>query len=292
VIVGRWMAREGLKHMHVHFSSTVGLIAIQVYPVTMSATIHGSDEFIDPLGFWLREKVAAASFIFAISNYGRSQLMRASDSRYWNKLEVVPLGINPAVFAPSPFRENPLPFQVFFIGRLVPVKGLQVLLAALDLLVKQGRDVRLRIIGDGPERPALEEDARHRGIDRQVIFEGRVDSARVPGLCAEADAFAMSSFAEGVPVGMMEAMAMAIPCVAPQITGIPELARDGAEALLYAASDHQGLAQAIATLMDDPALRRRIGEAGRKRILEKYNLQKNTEQLAGAFRRRLDSTGK
>jgi colanic acid/amylovoran biosynthesis glycosyltransferase len=287
VIVGRWMEQEGLRHVHTHFSSTVALIATRAFAITMSATVHGPDEFIDPAGYWLREKIDRATFLVAISEYGRSQLMNACDYQQWNKLEVVPLGVEPSALTGRLFRHDPAPFQIFFVGRLAPVKGLHLLIAAVDLLCKEGRDVRLRLIGDGPERWKLETDVKRRGLNSRVVFEGQIHTDQVRVLLNDADVFAMSSFAEGVPVVLMEAMSLMIPCVAPQIGGIPELIRNGIDGLLVPPSNHVELARAIAILMDEPTLRRRLGETGREQVLERYNLSRNTERLANVFRNRL-----
>jgi len=255
----------------------------------MSVTMHGPDEFTDPTGYWLREKIAASSFVIAVSEYGRSQLMNASDYEHWSKLDVVPLGIDPSDFAERPFREMPAPFQIFYVGRLAPVKGLHLLISAVSRLVNNGRNVRLRVIGGGPDRGSLQEDVTRRNLDSYVVFEGQIHTDKVRVLLRDADAFVMSSFAEGIPVALMEAMAMTIPCVAPQITGIPELIRDGRDGLLVHPANEEALAEAIATLIDDPDLRRRLGEAARRRVVEKFNLGHNTEKLAGVFRRRLTS---
>ncbi len=287
VIVGRWMEREGLSHFHTHFSSTVGLIMRRIFPFTMSMTIHGPSEFDDPAGFRLSAKIKASSFVCAISNYGRSQLMKVSGYNEWSKIEVSPLGIDPAVFAPRPFREAPETFEVICVGRLAPVKAQHILVAAIDSLRKQGRRVRLRLVGDGPDRRSLEQDVIARGLSRDVIFEGWRNQDQVLALYEQADIFALASFAEGVPVVLMEAMAMEIPCVATRITGVPELIRDGVDGLLVAPSSVEEMAEAIAKLMDDPELRRRLGSAGRRRVMEKYDLARNTAQLANIIRSRV-----
>jgi len=159
--------------------------------------------------------------------------------------------------------------------------------AAVDRLARAGRAVRLRVVGDGPDRAALEHDVAARGLAGHVVFEGAVNQDRIRALYAQADAFALASFAEGIPVVLMEAMAMEIPCVTTCITGIPELVRDGIDGLLVAPSDDEALAAALGRLMDDAALRRRLGEAGRRRVEEKYDLSRNTDRLAEIFRRRL-----
>jgi glycosyltransferase involved in cell wall biosynthesis len=172
---------------------------------------------------------------------------------------------------------------VLCVGRLVPAKGQHVLLAAIAKLRASGRNLRLRLVGDGPDRESLELAAGRFKITDAVVFEGAVNQDRIRDLYATADVFALASFAEGIPVVLMEAMAMEIPCVSTWITGIPELIRDSIDGLLVPPSDIDGLAAAIALLMDDDELRARLGEAGRRRVIEKYNLRPNVARLAEIF---------
>ena len=290
VMVGRWMAKNGLRHLHVHFAtpaSTVGLIASKLSPFTLSITVHGPDEFYDAPGYRLAEKIRGCDFVCCIGTYSRSQLMKLSDPSDWGKFEVSPLGVDPSVFSPRPFREHPASFEALCVGRLVPAKGQHILLAAIGRLVKAGRDVSLRFVGDGPDRASLEAVVSEMGLGDRVVFEGAVNQDRIRAFYETADVFALASFAEGIPVVLMEAMAMAIPCVTTYITGIPELIRNGVDGLLVAPSDDEELADALARLMDDAELRRRLGGNGRERVLNNYNLERNIERLGKIFRRRL-----
>lgn len=287
IVFGEWMMRERLAHFHTHFSSTVGLLATRVYPIEMSMTIHGPAEFDEPTLSRLREKVAASRFVCTISSYARSQLMLNSATRDWSKLEVSPLGIDPRVFTTAPFRERPEPFEVICVGRLAPVKAQHLLVEAIARLRDEGRNVRLRLVGDGPDRASLEREVADRGLRDAVVLEGACNQDRVRELYRGADAFALASFAEGVPVVLMEAMAMEIPCVSTRITGVPELIRDGLDGLLVAPSNVDELVDAIGRLIDDPALRRRLGRSGRERVLERYDLATNVDRLAAIFASRL-----
>lgn len=289
VVLGNWMISRELSHIHIHYATTVGLLAVRIFPVTMSISIHGSAEFLDPAGFHLTEKIAASVFVRAISQYGRSQLMKASPYPEWEKIEVARLGIDPLAFPVRPFRENPVPFEIVSIGRLSPEKGQHVLVLALAHLVRQGRDVRLRFLGDGPDRLELEQHLAALEIRDRVVFEGAFPHASLPHLCQEADVCALTSFLEGLPLTLMEAMAMEIPCVAPRITGIPELIQDGTDGILFAPSDEVQIAEAIARLMDDPALRRRIGQAARRKVLEDYDFSRNARAFAASLQSRLNS---
>jgi glycosyltransferase involved in cell wall biosynthesis len=120
-----------------------------------------------------------------------------------------------------------------------------------------------------------------------VRFTGALNQTEVRAWYARADAFALASFAEGIPVVLMEAMASAIPCVSTRITGIPELIRDGEDGLLVTPSDTDELAAALARLMDDAPLRHYLGRSGRARVQQKYNLVRNVERLGGVFATRL-----
>ena len=282
IVFTAWLRREGLTHAHMHFTSTVGLLARRVLPMRTSVTIHGPAEF--NAGFYLREKIETFDRVIAISEYGRSQLMLNSDYSQWSKLRVSRLGVDPVLYAPRPFRESPSPFEIINVGRLAAVKAQHVLIAALDRLVREGRDVRLRFVGDGPDREVLELDVAQRALQEHVVFEGWQNADRVRALYQNADIFALSSFAEGIPVVLMEAMAMEIACVSTWITGIPELIRNEVDGLLVPPSSAEELAAALARLMDDRELRRRIGRSGRERILQDYDLNRNTARLADIHR--------
>lgn len=289
VAVGRWMKGHGLTHLHTHYVSTVGFLVSQIFPVTLSIAFHGPAEFGDPSGSRLEEKVRASRFSCAISQYGVSQLMYASGYSQWPKLEVTALGVDPDRFPPRPSRPDPSPFQIVCVGRLAPVKGQHILIQAMAALNNEGRDIRLRFAGDGPDRDALRRDAENRGLSDRILFEGNVNQDKLVDLYRESDALVLSSFAEGLPVVLMEAMAMEIPCVAPWVNGIPEIIAHEHDGLTVPPGDAAALARAIARLMDDAELRRTLGQNARVKVLEKFDLRRNTEHLADVFRRRLNA---
>lgn len=288
VAAGWLVRRRKLKHLHTHYASTLAWMMARVFGIPVSMTIHGSGEFDDPEGFRLREKVEISKFVCAISYFGRSQIMRATSGEQWSKIEICRLGVDPAEFAPRPFRPEPRPFELLCVGGMARPRAFHVVVGALAQLRGEGRDAILRLVGDGPDRPALERLARELGAADRVVFEGWKNHAQLRSIYQSADVFVFSSFAEGIPVVLMEAMAMEIPCVASRITGIPELIRDGVDGLLTAASDEREMARAIARLMDDAPFRRRLGQAARAHIVEEYNLPRNIQALAGIFRRRLE----
>ncbi len=162
-----------------------------------------------------------------------------------------------------------------------------VLLNVAARLLSANRRIHVRYVGDGPDRAALEKGAQELGIAGSVTFEGSVNQDRIRTFYEVADVFVLPSFAEGIPVVLMEAMAMEIPCIATWITGIPELIRNGVDGLLVAPSNESALAAAVTRFMDDADLRLRIGKAGRERILEAYNLKPSVKRLAEVFQRHL-----
>jgi glycosyltransferase involved in cell wall biosynthesis len=287
LMIGQWMKKNRLQHIHVHFATpaaTVGMILSRTLPVTYSMTVHGPDEFYNVKDYYLTQKVANADFICCISHFARSQLMTLSPATDWDKFEISPLGVNPHIFQPVPFCEQPEPFEIVCVGRLVPVKGQHILLQAVAKLLAQGRKIRLRYVGDGPDRESLEQQAKSLG--QAIRFAGAVNQDQILDFYKQANIFVLASFAEGVPVVLMEAMMMQIPCVTTHITGIPELIRPG-EGLLVAPSDVDGLAAAIEALMDSPQLRQEIGRKARASVLERYELETNTLRLGDIFRKRL-----
>jgi colanic acid/amylovoran biosynthesis glycosyltransferase len=287
IVAGHHMVSRGLMHVHSHFSSTVALLLVRVFPVTFSVTIHGPDEFNCSAAFYLPEKVASARFICAISDYAASQLMKDSVPEHWNKLEVARLGIDSAVFRPRPHRQNPERIELVCVGRLAPVKGQAVLIAAVARLIREGRRIHLRLVGEGVSRPHLERLIAQRGLKDHVTLEGSCNQDRVLEFYRQTDLFVLASFAEGVPVVLMEAMGMEIPCLATWITGVPELIRHGVDGWLVRPGNEQELADAIAKLLDDPELRQRLGAAGRVRVQDQYELEINVERLARIYEERL-----
>jgi colanic acid/amylovoran biosynthesis glycosyltransferase len=291
-MVGQWMRRQGLRHLHVHLASqaaSVGLFVRTVFGFGYSLTVHGPDEFYDAEGQYLTRKVAAADFIVCISSFARSQMMKLSPYSHWNKFVVVPLGIDPQVFTPIPHNPLPDPIEILCVGRLTPAKGQHLLIDAVEALLLQGRHVRLRLVGGGPDEASLRQHAARIATPGRILFEGPVNQDRIRECYAAANIFCLPSFAEGVPVVLMEAMAMEIPCVTTRIAGIPELIRDGVDGLLVPASNLNELVAALALLLDDAGLRRELGKNARAKVLADYNLLHNVETLAATFAERVRS---
>ena len=279
-MAGASAKKEGISHVHSVYSTTVALILWHIFDIHLSMTLHGPAEFTDPVGFAIDEKVRAAELVCSISYFGRSQIMLWSSAKDWHKLAVTPLGVDATGWELAEFREQPSPFELIAAGRLVEIKGFPLLLDAVADLRRHGRDVRLTVAGDGPARQGLEQQANRLGIADRVEFAGWKNQDELRALYRQSDGFVMSSFAEGVPVVLMEAMATGLPCVAPRINGIPELIRDGVDGLLFTASDVAELVEATGRLIDNPAMRHSMAESSRARVADKYDLRKNVERLA------------
>ena len=233
----------------------------------------------------MREKVARAVLSVAISNYGSSQIQRASEPEDWPKIAVVPLGVDLSKFKPRAQPDPSKGFELLLVGRLESQKAQHILLRALRLLRDRGHDVRFTFVGDGPMRPLVEQLIRELDLGDAVELAGAQNHDKVMDYYARASAFVMGSYAEGIPVVLMEAMAMEIPCVSTWITGIPELIRDNVDGLLVPPASAQHIAGAVERLIVEDGLAVRIGKAGRLRIDDQYNLAKNIPALSQVFER-------
>lgn len=290
LMLARWMQAQGLTHLHVHFATAAANIALfmkTLLPIGLSLTIHGPDEFYDVQGEKLVEKINAADFLVCIGRFARSQLMKLSPAVHWKKFDICPLGVDVANYALERAPATERPFTILCVGRLTPAKGQHVLLEACAMLRDEGREFKLVIVGTGPDEDSLRQAVERLDLGQQVEMTGALNQDQVRARYSESDVFALPSFAEGIPVVLMEAMASGVPCVTTRITGIPELIRDGIDGLLTTPSDTQELADTLALLMDEPELRGELAEAGRARVAERYDLPTNVARLAEVFRQRL-----
>lgn len=287
ILVGRYMRQGGVSHVHANFSATVALIVARTFPVTMSFGVYGFGELYDPSATQLAERVRGAVFVRSNSRHGRGQLMLSCKKSEWSKLIYVPLGIDASEFAPRPQRSVSMPPCILCVGRLAPEKGQALLLEAIAALSAEGRPVHLRLVGDGPDRHWLESRAAELGIASQVEFAGWVDQDELMALYSETDLFVLPSLAEGIPMVLMEAMAMQIPCVAPRITGIPELIDHGIDGMLFAVADVEDLTKQIRILLEAPELCAKMGRQARARVVREYDMARNTGLFAAVLSERL-----
>lgn len=285
LVLRRWLRGRGVGHLHVHFANpaaTVALLAVSGTGCRLSLSVHGPDVFDDVRRNNLPAKFAACERIRVISHYCASQVCRWLSSAEWDKCRIVRCGIPSDRFLPRPDPGNPVP-EILCLGRLTSAKGQRVLLAAAARLREMNLDFHLTFVGDGPDRAALEAYAAERFPEGCVEFVGAVGQDEVHRYYDRADIFALPSFAEGVPVALMEAMAKEIPVVSTRITGIPELIEHDVGGLLTAAADVDGLCDALRRLLSDAALRRRLGVGGRRAVLERYTLESSVDGMLRFF---------
>ena len=288
LLLGDWMRKRHLQHLHIHFSgpvASVGMLTSLAWKIPYSLTVHGPDEFFDQNETALPQKVKNASFIICISEFCRSQLMRISSPDTWTKLHVVRLGIVPSIAEPShsTSTDQGTPLRVLCTGRLVGAKGQAILIMATAALVKQGHDLHVTLIGDGADRLVLEQLTRDFSIDKAITFAGARNHDYVLEALRSSDLFVLPSFAEGVPVALMEAMAIGVPCISTFIAGIPELIRHEEDGLLVPAGSVEDLTAAMERMILHPEERSRFRETARSHVLADYNLPLNLEKLAATM---------
>lgn len=284
--VARRLEERGVRHVHAHWATHPALAAWVVGRLTgvgYSFTAHAHDLYLDRA--MLREKLAEARFAVTISRFNRALLARLYGPAAVARTVVIPCGVDPRLFRPRAPRAPDGLFRVACVAGLRDYKGHRFLLDAVALLRDRGVPVRCELAGDGPERRALQRRAAALRLGDRVAFRGAEPQDRVSALLAASDAMALPSVVtpegmmDGIPVALMEAMAMGVPVVATRVSGIPELVEDGRTGLLAPPRDPAALAAALERLHRDPALAARLGAAGRARVLARYDLRRSAARL-------------
>jgi glycosyltransferase involved in cell wall biosynthesis len=290
IVLWHYCRRAGLRHIHAHFANVGADVTLLAAAVggsgwSWSFTMHGPTELYDVTWFRLGAKVESAAFVVCISDFARSQLMALVSAEHWDKLTVVHCGVDTEALRPgsSNGARAEGPVVVLCVGRLVPVKGQLVLLEAVGELVGAGLDLRLTLVGAGPMRDALARRAQRLGIEDRVELTGPVGHPEVLQRIGSADLFCLPSFAEGVPIVLMEAMALGVPVLSTRVMGIPELVEDGVSGLLVAPGSRDELAAGLRRLIDDAPLRAALGRAARRRVEDEHALDRSTAQLRALF---------
>jgi glycosyltransferase involved in cell wall biosynthesis len=294
VVVWDRCRRVGARHLHVHHLNQAGDVAMVAVELegrprgraswTWSFTMHGPDELTDVTRFRLADKARHASAVACISDYARSQLMALLPPDQWAKLRVVHCGLVPDEWSMG--RHEPSPpgaIRVLYVGRMVPVKGQPVLFEAIEELVQQRVDVRATFVGDGPSMDDLRQRVAAAGLSERIELTGAVGQDDIKQHFAAADVLVVPSFAEGVPVVLMEAMAAGLPVVASHIAGIPELVDDGISGILVPPGRSDALADALRRLADDPELREAMGRRGRAKVEAEFDVRQSATDLEAMF---------
>ena len=285
--VVQWAAATGTPHLHAHFgtnSAEVALLARLLGGPTYSFTVHGPEEFDKPQSIHLREKIAHSAFVVAISSFCRSQLYRWVPPGQWDKIQVVRCGIESAFHQGVSAACNPVR-QLVCVGRLSEQKGHLLLVEAAQILAVRGESFSLVLAGDGELRAPLEADIARLGLAQCVTITGWIDSAEVRRLILASRALVVSSFAEGLPVVVMEAMALRRPVIGTWIAGIPELVEEGRNGWLCPAGDACALADAMQRcLQADDAELVRMGAHAHAAVLARHDVDQEAARLGALFR--------
>jgi glycosyltransferase involved in cell wall biosynthesis len=284
ILLSMAIRREQITHLHNHLgdnSGTVTMLASRLTGIGYSITIHGPHIFFDPTHWALPEKLRYSRFVVCISHYCRSQMMLFTDAADWHRLKIIRCGVDPERLRCSEVR--PQVKRLLFTGRLAVEKGLAVLFESLLELGARGYQLELTVLGDGNEREHLQSLARQLGIHQQVVFAGYASQQQLSEALQQSDLFILPSFAEGVPVSLMEAMASGVPVLATYVGGVAELVEPEQTGLLVPAADCAALADAIARYCGDYELRQRISTAARQTILARFTLDAQVEKLAKLF---------
>lgn len=292
------LRRRGVTHVHAHFANVaanVAKLAARMSRGTWSLTLHGLSDFGDPTHSWLKDKIASAAFVVCVSDFGRSQAMLQCDLPHWAKLHRIYCGIDPRRFRAAPEcvarrcadGSGATPVRLLTVARLGAEKAHTILLEALHLVRSSGVNVACTLVGDGPQRDALRNMASSLGLSPHVTFAGAVGQDHIREYYEAADVFVLPSLAEGLPVVLMEAMAMELPVIATRIMGIPELVEQGVNGLLVTPGCAAPLAEAILELARDPQRRADLGRRGRQAVEERFDIAVTSAALAGVFREHL-----
>lgn len=290
--------REGIKHIHAHFSinsASVALIISRMLDIPFSFTAHNiffTEQLI------LKEKLREAKFIISISEYSRDFLLQLlpEDKKLKDKFHIVHCGVSPDDFSPPPSRVTDGRPLIFSLSQLTERKGYPVLIEACHILDERGCNFECIIAGDGPQRTLLEELVAKYQVQDKVQLIGVVFQEQLADYLNRADMFVLSCVVardgdrDGVPVALMEAMAMEIPTVSTYVSGIPELIEHGQSGLLVKEKDAIALAEAIQLLLEDAELRIQLGKNGRQKIVQQFDIHKSAVQIGALFEKYLNSS--
>lgn len=280
VLLARMLRADGITHVHNHFANagaTVGMLAARLAGLPWSLTLHGISETDYPAGLTLGAKLAAAEFAACVSWFGRAQAMRITDPVHWHKFALVRCGLDlPAL--PSSAARGGKRRDIVCVARLSAEKGHLGLLEAIAPL-----DATLTLVGDGPLLAEIEAAVARLGLGGRVRFVGRLDEAATLATIARADLLVLPSFMEGLPIVLMEAMAIGVPVIGSRVAGVPELIEDGVEGLLFRPGDWADLRRQIARVLEDPALGDRLVRAARAKVEGEFDIATAVLPLVARF---------
>ena len=279
-----------LRHIHCHFGSgpaSIGMFLARFLRIDFSFVMHGTDEFVAPVA--LTAKLRRCAFAVAISAYMRSYVLDAYGGQFAAKLAVVHCGIPLAIFDSSATARDQCsagaPCEILSVGQLQPRKGFDTLLTACAELRRRGFAFKCHIIGDGPQRDDLQASIRMHGLESHVQILGAVKQEHLLAHYGSADLFVLACAVaangdrDGIPVALMEAMAMGVPVVSTNVSGIPELIRPMQEGILVESGNAAAVADSIVFLTRHPAEAQQMALRGRQRVREQFDIVGTVKQL-------------
>jgi len=281
--------RRGFRHVHAHFGTNppaVCALARALGGLSFSFTVHGPEEFDRPVPLKLGDKISQADFVVAISEYGRSQLYRWCAHEHWKKIHVVHCGVD-ALFLDAEAPPIPAALRLVCVGRLCEQKGQLLLVEATARLIQEeGLDIELVLAGDGEMRGAIEELVAAHRIEDRVRITGWIDNEEVRKEILDARALVLPSFAEGLPVVIMESLASRRPVISTYVAGIPELVVPGESGWLVPAGDVDALVRAMREALTTPPERlEAMGQSGAERVRLRHDVSREASKLARLLRR-------
>lgn len=288
-----WVQNERIEHLHAHFgtnSAEVAMLVNEMGGPPWSFTPHGPEEFDKGNFIALPEKIRRADFVVGVSSFGRSQLFRYASHEHWKKVHVVHCGLETAFYEQATARAISK-HRLICVGRLCEQKGQLLLLEATRILMERGTAMELVLAGDGEMRGELERLISRYKLEEVVRITGWISSEQVRHELLAARALVLPSFAEGLPVVIMEAMALRRPVISTFIAGIPELVEPGQHGWLVPAGDVTSLASAMKDCLDAPDAKiTQMGEAAYVRVIERHSIDEQTNRLAQLFKGSIDQT--
>ena len=288
------MEEQAIQHVHGQFAYHAAVAALIVHRLTgipFSFTARGSDVQSD--GHMLKEKVEAADFVISVSEYNKEIILRKCGSGAAEKIHVIHGGVDVDRLSPHNQTATPGPLRILCVARFEEVKGHKSLVEACRVLKEHGLPFECRLIGDGPLVPQIENQIKRADLCDAVFLLGArpynevIDEFSRTDVVVLATAPTANGKREGIPNVLKEAMACGLPVVAAASGGIPELV-DESCGILVRPRDPAAIADALQRLCDQPALRRRMGIAGRRKIVREFNLNLSTAMRAELFFRRAD----
>ena len=282
-----WCLALKLEHIHAHFGSNSAEIVMLTQALGgpgYSFTAHGPEEFDKPQALGLARKIHNAVFVVGISSFGRSQLYRWTPFDQWSKIKVIHCGLEHGFHSIKPVQQPDAP-RLVCVGRLCEQKGQLLLLEAARQLRMNRIDFQLVLAGDGEMRTELESRIKDYELSDHVSITGWISSAAVRDQLLAARALVLPSFAEGLPVVIMEAMALRRPVISTYVAGIPELVIPDENGWLVPAGDVEALCTAMQAALEAPVeMLQRMGTHAWERVLQRHDIDIETAKLATHFR--------